>query len=495
MECESAERRRLRYSDIGEHMSRRIVIIGAGIGGLTSAIRLAQRGCRVTIVEARSSAGGLAASFDLDGFRFDAGPYVLLDRPGLEWAFQQLGIGLAPHLQLQRIPDVYQVDGGSAQPVSIYDSFERTAAEFNSRWPGSGELYRRFIDRTELIYQRLQPLQWKSHPGLLDVVCSGAWRDVPFVLRSLGSVLKSSRLPEPVVQALGIWTHVAGQLAGAAPSPLALVTSVIHRIGACYPNGGIGMIPEVLFNVAMLAGVEFRCGTKVHRICCKDNAVTGVELDAETLPADAVVSNAGLATYSTLLDDQGQATLSDRTRRYFARLPLQSPGVCAYLAVKGKPKPPYLRFRLRNELDGCRLLITPGVIDPSLERDGWFPARLIAPMAHHRAESGGEAGQHEFLHRVVEQENWWRELFADVRVLQTRIPNAWGSQFQLHDNSMNPVMTSRFMLTGRVAHKSPWISNLYVAGSATHPGQWVSFCAVSGILAADRLLADAGVRP
>ncbi len=191
MECESAERRRLRYSDIGEHMSRRIVIIGAGIGGLTSAIRLAQRGCRVTIVEARSSAGGLAASFDLDGFRFDAGPYVLLDRPGLEWAFQQLGIGLAPHLQLQRIPDVYQVDGGSAQPVSIYDSFERTAAEFNSRWPGSGELYRRFIDRTELIYQRLQPLQWKSHPGLLDVVCSGAWRDVPFVLRSPRSFIVS----------------------------------------------------------------------------------------------------------------------------------------------------------------------------------------------------------------------------------------------------------------------------------------------------------------
>ena len=69
-----------------------------------------------------------------------------------------------------------------------------------------------------------------------------------------------------------------------------------------------------------------------------------------------------------------------------------------------------------------------------------------------------------------------------------------GRHFNLHQNSMNPVMTSRFMLTGRVAHRSPWIRNLYVAGSATHPGQWVSFCAVSGILAANRLLADVGVR-
>ncbi|MEO2031084.1 MAG: FAD-dependent oxidoreductase, partial [Planctomycetaceae bacterium] len=64
-------------------MNRRVVIIGAGIGGLTSAIRLAGYGCSVTVVEARESAGGLASGFELEGFRFDAGPYVLLDRPGL----------------------------------------------------------------------------------------------------------------------------------------------------------------------------------------------------------------------------------------------------------------------------------------------------------------------------------------------------------------------------------------------------------------------------
>lgn len=480
---------------MSKKMNRRVVIVGAGIGGLTSAIRLAQRGCQVTIVEARQSAGGLASGFELEGLRFDAGPYVLLDRPGLEWAFMQLNIKPTDHFQLHRIPAVYQMDNGSMPAISIYDSFEKTAAEFESRWPGAGELYRRFVHRTGSIYQRLQPMQWKSHPGLIDFIRSGAWRDVPFILRSLDSVLKSSRLPEPVVQALGIWTHVAGQLAGAAPSPLALVTSVIHRVGACYPDGGIGTIPRVLFRVATETGVEFRFSTRVRRISCNNKMVQGVELDDETLPADAVVSNAGLATYTKLLDENGQTALTNSTRQYFEKLPLQSPGVCAYLAVKGTPEPPYLRFRLRSEPDGCRLLVTPAVIEPSLEHAGWYPARLIAPMSHARAETGGEAGQREFLDRVVEKENWWRELFEDVRVLQTRIPNEWGSHFHLHNNSMNPVMTSRFMLAGRVAHRSPWIRNLYLAGSATHPGQWVSFCAVSGILAADRLLADVGAGP
>ena len=136
-------------------MNRRVVIIGAGIGGLTSAIRLAQCGWRVTIVEARSHAGGLAAGFDLEGFRFDAGPYVLLDRLGLDWAFQQLGIVLDRALELKRIPEIYQVSDGSTPPVSIYDSGARTAAEFETRWSGSGEHYRCFIDRMDATYQRL----------------------------------------------------------------------------------------------------------------------------------------------------------------------------------------------------------------------------------------------------------------------------------------------------------------------------------------------------
>jgi phytoene dehydrogenase-like protein len=471
-------------------MTRRVVVIGAGVGGLSSAIRLAREGCAVTVIEARADVGGLAAGLELDGFRFDAGPYVLLDRPGLEWAFRQLRIAPETHVPLQRISDVYQVEDGSQQKVTIYDSFEKTASEFEMQWPGSGDTYRRFIDRTASIHQRLQPMQWKSHPGLRDVLLNGAWRDVPFLLRSLRSVMRSSRLPDAVVQALSIWTHVAGQQANRAPSPLALVSSVIHRVGACYPQGGIRAIPESLTQAAIEVGVEFRPGTRVRRIRCRNRCVTGVEIDSDILPADGVISNAGLATYMELLDDDGQAAVSQRAQRYFQNLPLQSPGVCAYLAVKGIPKPPYLRFRIRNELDGCRLFVTPGVLDRGLENQGWYPARLIAPMSHQGAESGGAEGQRDFLHRVLHEERWWCDSFEDVRVLQTRIPDDWGRQFNLYKHSMNPVMTAKFMLSGRIGHRSPWIRNLYLTGSATHPGQWVSFCAVSGILAADRLLAD-----
>ena len=471
-------------------MPRDVVIIGSGVGGLTAAIRLAQQGCHVTVLEARDRAGGLAASVVYGGFAFDAGPYVLLDRPGLEWAFRQLEMELADRIELNRIDEVYQLDVERGQSVSVFHSLQQTASEIDHCWPGAGDRYQTFIERMDSTYQRLQPLQWLPRPNIANLMSTGAWRDVPFLLRSLHSVLAATQLPDPVIQALGIWTHVAGQTLTAAPSPLAMVAAVIHNKGAYYPSGGIGAVPVALFETAKELGVTFRFETEVHCIRCKGKAAIGVEIvGGEFYGADAVLSNTGLSTYLKLLTDDSAAALPVKTRNALRTLPLQSPGVCLYLAVKGSAVPPYLKFRIRDEPDGCRLLVTPAVVQPGVVQDGWHPARLIAPMQHARAESGGEAAQHAFLQNVLE-ENWWRQRFDRVRVLATRIPLEWGSAFHLFRNSMNPVMTARFMRAGRLAHRSPWIRGLYLTGSATHPGQWVSFCAVSGVLAANQLLDD-----
>jgi phytoene desaturase len=334
-------------------------------------------------------------------------------------------------------------------------------------------------------------LQTVSRPGIADVLRSGGWRDLPFLLRSLGTVLSRTGLPVPVQAALAIWSHVAGQQQQA-PGPLALVPAVIHTFGAWYPQGGIGTIPEALTAAATAAGVEFHYDTPARAIRCQDGRATGVETAAgEFLPADAVLANAaGVGTYLQLLQDAtGREPVPRRVRRQLETLPLQSPGVCVYLAVRGTPRPPYLRFNLPGGGDLCRLLVQPGVMDPDLGQDGWWPARLIAPMRHDHATAAGTQAQSEFLQRIVE-EPWWRAHVGEARVLATRIPAQWGREFHLYRESMNPVMTARFMRRGRLAHRSPHVAGLYLAGSATHPGQWVSFSAVSGVLAADRIRED-----
>jgi phytoene desaturase len=461
-----------------------IIVIGAGMGGLAAAVRLARQGLAVSVLEARAGAGGLASTFDAGGFRFDAGPYILLDRPGLEWAFRALGLDLAELAHLRPIDDIYQVitRGGT---VSFHASVERTAAGFDRVWPGSGARYLEYVESMGTTYQRLRPLIEQSHPGLAGLLRGGSWRESRFLLRSLGSVLSGTSLPQPVQEAIAIWTHVAGQPVGEAPSPMAFVSSLIHHAGCYYPAKGIGSIPQALVEAAEEAGVQFRFGTKVRAIRTANRSVRGVETDqGEFLETETVLSNhSGVGTYLDLVDD-----VPGRVRRRVRGLPLQSPGVCAYLAIQATPRPPYLRFLL-PEAGRCRLLITPAAVDPALCRDGWSPARLVGPMDHGEAERLGEGGQREYLEQLL-SESWWRADIDDFRVLSTRVPAQWGSEFHLYRDSMNPVMTARFMRAGRFAHRSPCVHGLYLTGSSTHPGQWVSFCAISGILAANCVSED-----
>jgi phytoene dehydrogenase-like protein len=467
-------------------MNWKVVIVGAGMGGLTAAIRLARAGFRVCALDARTEPGGLAAGFEKDGLSYDAGPYILLDRPGLEWAFNELGQSFTDHVPVRPIPDMYEVETAGGPAVRIVADLQATAAGLERTWPGSGRRYVAFVESLARVYRRLQPLQHRPRPGPVDLWRTGAWRHVPFLFRSLSKVLRGAELPQPVLNALAIWTHVAGQNPDQAPSPLAFVPAIIHTVGAVYPVGGIGVIPRVLATIAEKEGVELRYGAKISAIHSVSGRVTGVETEnGERLDADAIVSNAaGIGTYLNLVN---ATPARERTR--LQKLPLQSPGVCAYLAVRGEMRPPYLRFFLPGGNHLCRLLVRPGVVTSQLQRDGWWPARLLAPMRHEISERVGPEGQRAYLEEVL-AEPWWKNHIADHRLLATRIPVEWGAGYHLYRDSMNPVMTARLMRAGRLAHRCPFLRGLYLTGSATHPGQWVSFCAISGILAANALIED-----
>ena len=466
-------------------MSSSAIVIGAGMGGLSGAIHLARNGFEVNVFETRAEAGGLASGVEYGEFKFDAGPYILLDRPGLEWSFERLGLQLSQLIPLHSIESVYNVESLNGVSVEFHADLDKTSASFEKRWPGSGDRYKQFVNSMNRLLKGLRPMLQTSRPGLMELFRNGAWRHAPFLTKTLQQVLSGSGLPDPVTDAIAIWTHVAGQRKDEAPSPLAFVPALMHKVGACYPQGGIRRIPQTLEQIAKTAGVRFHYGSGITAIRTDRGRVIGVETSArEVFLGDVVLSNASaLTTYLELLD------LPSRATEHLRQLPLQSPGVCAYLAVRGPVVPPYLRFKLGKPDQKCRLLIQPSVVESHHANDDWFPVRLMSPMDYDLAQRIGHRGQVEYLDALLEEE-WWQKDFTDVRVLAKRTAQQWGSDYNLYANSMNPVMTARFMRQGRVRHRSPHVRGLYLAGSSTHPGQWVSFCMMSGILAADCIIED-----
>src|SRR5206468_3270971 len=107
----------------------KVAVIGGGVGGLAAATRLAMLGHSVHLFEARENVGGLASGFQMDGAWFDGGPYILLDRPGLEWALEKIGIDVSA-LHLIPAEDFYEVGA-----VRIFLDLQRTADGMGAAGP------------------------------------------------------------------------------------------------------------------------------------------------------------------------------------------------------------------------------------------------------------------------------------------------------------------------------------------------------------------------
>jgi phytoene dehydrogenase-like protein len=449
-------------------MNHHVIIIGAGMGGLAAALRLRSSGYEVTILEARNSTGGLASGFQKDGLLFDSGPYILLDYPGLKWIFKELQLDLST-LNLLPVDPVYQVNFPDGISLEFFRSIEKTADQFEKNWPGAGAKYKSFVQRMTRLQDAFRPNLYLSDPNIFSALKTGAWKYIPFLFHSLGRVLNHTGLPQRVCDSISIWSHVAGQQVHRAPSPMAFVPALIHGYGAYYPKNGIRSIPDFLEKAVLQAGAKIYLQKKVTKIITRNRRVKGVMAENEFLSCDAVLSNAnGIATYLNLLDERVSAA------QRLSKLPLQSPGVCLYLAIDSKEPSPYLRFLLPGNSELCRLFVN----------DSTKTGRLIAPLFYTDANTMSSQDFQRFTEKLL-SEKWWHSSGLTWRLVDVRTPQRWGSDFFLYENSMNPVMTTSSFRSGRLAHKSPWIDGLYLAGSSTSPGQWVSFCGISGILAAD----------
>ena len=459
---------------------KKIIIIGGGIGGLTASIYLKKQGFDVLIVEASNQLGGLARSDEFDGMEFDAGSYILLDKPGLEWSFSKLEIPFEAKIKLHLINHIYEVN----EKIRFDKSLAETVAHFNSLWNGQGDQYKKFVERTGEIYKKLNPYTYISHPTPWHLLKKLDVKLIAFMISSLDKVLNKYKLNDELKNAIGIWTNVASQSLSTAPSPMAFVPSLFHCTGSYYPVNGIGVIANTLADSAIKAGVTVVKNKSVKKIIIKNGIVTGVLLNDDKIEdAEIVLCNmSAVSAYMNLLDDSPL-----KYKNYLQALPLQSPGLCIYLKVKTRPSStnPYLQFKLEKNIPTTIAFVNPGVLFE--QQDSYNQARIVAPLPHDVAEKMSKDDEIAIMEKLLAQ-TWWKKDILNYEVLHQRTSKDWGKDFNLYRNSMNPVMTASFMRKGRMPHKSRYYKGLYFCGSSTHPGQWISFCSISGILASQKIV-------
>jgi len=456
-----------------------VVVIGGGVGGMLAALRSRRLGAQVTLVEARPQLGGLASPLTIGDTVFDGGPYILLDRVRLAWALAQVGIDIDA-IDMVELDPAYRMRRSGGVDVRIQSDLDQTIRSIEAAQPGSGQSYRRFADRAAKALEQLAPMLVRPH-HLREPFATGAWRAGMWAALSLNQVLRRHGIDGAAADAIRIWTYIAGGDPARAPGPLALVPALIHRDGAARPAGGIHQVISLIAGCLEPAGVRVITSTPVTAISHDRAGVKGVVTnDGTAIDADIVISDiGGAAALLDLVDVEPPWRLRMRLAG-----PLQSPGISAYLKVRGSPS-----SEINFEVSGSPKQATAFIAGPpTTSESSWRASRIIAPLSHERARALGADGQQRLLDQMIDA-TWWQDEVTNVEVVGTRLVGDWGREFRLRDDAMNLIMARRQLLRGRLPHCIKHIPGLFLAGSWTHPGQWISFCSVSGVLAADQALA------
>lgn len=318
----------------------RVVVIGAGVGGLAVAARLAVKKHDVTILEQSTTPGGKLARYERDGFVFDTGPSLFTLPAVYRDLFLKTGRPLEESVDLQPVEPAftYRFADGSSVVVPGVDP-AKAAQAFGAAFGGTAEQdWSRLIQRAARMWQvTRQPFLQSPLDGWRSLLALAKDpRDVRTVaprttLRELGrEYLADPRLR----QVLDRYATYAGSDPRKAPAVLATIPYVEQTFGAWHLGGGLATLGDALVRRCAERGVTIRYGTDVTGIDLEGGRVSGVRLaDGERLPADLVVANADAGhVYRDLLDDP-------RAQKVYRDLRRTTPSLAGFvllLAVRGR---------------------------------------------------------------------------------------------------------------------------------------------------------------
>lgn len=295
-------------------MTRSVIIVGAGQGGLSAAIHARLRGFDVLVLETSSGVGGKAQAINTDGFRWDPGPSIVILPRIYEDVFKRAGRRLEDYLQFHRLETISRVYFEGQEPFDLPSDSEACLDVLREVAPEDLDAFERFMailkKVSHLVDETVFSRPFETIWHLLDpkLVKLG----LPFDARKTYKQLVDSWFKNPILRAFfyGFPSYGGQTYDSHAPGALMIPFLMLDE-GVFYPQGGVAAIPEAFYRLACELGVEFRFEAKVKNLITDQNRVTHASLEGgELIAADSFISNVDRLTVQSWIGAPSSASPS-----------------------------------------------------------------------------------------------------------------------------------------------------------------------------------------
>ena len=475
-----------------------VAIIGGGVSGLSAGGLLARKGMKVKLFEANEKLGGCSANTETNGFTFHDGALYLAFPGILDDVFEKLGLDRSSLLPLRKItanqtttlPDGSVVTFGDGLDVTINGrngearqvQLQRELKDMLKKWE---PVYHLFTDDILL------------HPFSPSRLIAKGWRHLPKLRGSVADEMNRLFSDEAVRAAMSGVLLFAGAPPQKMPiqSILGLVAMLVE--GFYLPEGGMGKIPEALSQSMRNNGGETFLNSKIEKIIVKNGRVHGVEIDGQGLvEVDAVISTvSGMATWGLLSNHENAPNYM---KRKVQGAPLSHKAFSVQLGLSNRVDAPSHSYSILPMMDEQYKIFSPNDDEMKwlIYRVPTFTMPELAPEGEGIIEMfptidqdiSADDWDEQRKERIVESaiKALSRIHKLDIAVTRVTSPKDFQDRMRLYKGAIYGLSPNAG-LSAQFPHVTQ-IHRLYQAGQTTYPGYGVSSAAMSGILAAERLM-------
>lgn len=485
-------------------MKKKIIIIGAGPGGLSAGMLLAHKGFDVTIYEKQPYVGGRTSALKAGNYTFELGPTFVMLPQIFEEAFQLTNRKLSDYVKLKRLDTLYRLHYHDGKNFNVFYDKQKLKQEIKRLFPGDETAYEKYFNdqkrKFDLMYPCLQvPYgKWYNYlrPKLLKAF------PVMDNFTSVYKVLSRYFKFEEMKMAMSFQSKYLGMSPWECPGAFTILSYVEHAFGIYHPIGGVHKISEAMEKVIQEEGGKIILKSPVKKILISNGKISGVELmDGTKDIADVVIMNADFATGMTnLLPEKMRGKWTDKNLK---KRPYSCSTFMLYLGISKKYNFPHHNIFFAKDYkknideifkkkklpeDPSFYIQNASITDPTLAPSGKSTIYVLVPVPNLDANIDWDKEKKRYRDTVIQKIKEQTEM-KDIEdyIEEERIitPKDWSEKIDVYKGAVfNLAHTLPQMLFLRPHNEFENLPGLYLVGGGTHPGSGLPTILESGKITA-----------